>query len=539
MKLASQHILAAALCALGPLSASGIAVADTVASPLVQDNLAVYPIRAAASGSDGLTSIAQAVRDGGAKIYRDSDGRVAIDNQSGSTVFVPMGTLFVGGTQDQVSAGGMTIPPGAHVTIDTYCVDPFRNTARAGEDPDAYTTSGLLVPWRTAKLSMLSNASTSLPVDDIRQSGVWWSIDTLRTRLEARLGEPLEPPAQPQWTRNLSSENRGVTALAARASTWTSSLPLALHNARLEQAQASYVAALGQAPSGKIVGAAFAINGSIAGAEVYHDPALAAALWPQLVRAYATEALATRPFARKRPPSVAAVREFLNPVARATGTGWTIDNTTHILPTSFGLYAEARDSSDTWISRSYLPKLGVSGAAWTPDALAVDILQRGEVNGRLLSELSRDERISFERAGDRWSPVISEMPSPQASSEPSLTSSVDRMANQIAAASQHPMGRQAMLSIAAVLLLVMLAGTMSRAGAWIGPWLRHPGAILPQIAGAVSVSSATTLARVRARVGEGLASCDRPLIPSPLALLGAFRNLAPASRRRATQTQRR
>lgn len=527
MKLRSQHILAAAVCALAPVASPGIAAADTVASPLVQGNLAVYPIRAATSGSESFTPIAEATRDGLAKVYRNSDGRVVVDNQSGSTLFVPMGTLFAGGTQDQVSATGMTIPPGGITTIETYCVDPFRNTARVAADPQAYTTSGLLVPWRTAKLSMLSDASTSAPIDDIRQSGVWWSIDTLRARLEARLGEPLEPATQPDWTSNFSNRNRAVTALAARSSTWTSSLPMALLNSRLEQAQAPYMAALGKAPRGKIVGAAFAINGSIAGAEVYHDPRLATELWPQLVRAYATEALAAGASGRRRLPSVGAVNEFLVSAARSSDAGWTINNTTHVRQSRVGLYAEARDPSDVWVSRSYLPKLAAAGATRTPDALAVDILQRGEVNGRKLSDLSRDERVTFGRAAGVWSAAVSEMASPEASSEQSQTPSTDRLASQIAATSPHPMQRQPMWPIAAILLVVMLAGAMRFAGSWVGVRLRRLGGIVPRIARATTACSARILARLRAGI-------DRPLIPSPFALLGAFRNLV-LMRRRAIQ----
>ena len=155
MKLGSRRIPAAALCALAPASSSGWPQPIRVGSPLVQGNLAVFPIRTATSGSDGLIPIEQATRDGLAKVYRNSGGRVAIDNRSNSTVFVAMGTLFAGGTQDQVSAAGVAIPPGALATIDTYCVDPFRDTPRVGQDPRAYEVSGLLVPWRPAKLTMI------------------------------------------------------------------------------------------------------------------------------------------------------------------------------------------------------------------------------------------------------------------------------------------------------------------------------------------------------------------------------------------------
>ena len=161
---------------------------------------------------------------------------------------------------------------------------------------------------------MLLNSADSDAVWRLRQSGVWWSIDTLRARLERELGTTLNPAASAPWTRDLSSDNPGMRALSSRSSTWTASLPQALSDLRLGKAQAPYMHAFGRVaePGAGVSGAVFAINGRVVGAEVYRSPELFRQMWPHLLRSYATEAIAAKEQGHGHLPSVAAVRSFLS-----------------------------------------------------------------------------------------------------------------------------------------------------------------------------------------------------------------------------------
>ena len=153
--------------------------------------------------------------------------------------------------------------------------------ARQGENPHRFASVGQF-PSRMAKLSMLSGSSDSKAIRDIRQSGIWWSIDTLRSRLSDRLGVEMEPPRAAHWPGDDAQNVRANTVLAARRSSWTSSLPLALENRRLVQAQQGYINALNATAvrGADLIGAVFAINGRVEGAEVYQSTALFRQAWP-------------------------------------------------------------------------------------------------------------------------------------------------------------------------------------------------------------------------------------------------------------------
>jgi hypothetical protein len=340
---------------------SAFALDYQVASPIVHDNMAVYPIKSRATPDrQVLLTLDKAIHGGLAKIHETTDHRVTVDNDSGLAIFVPFGTLLTGGLQDQVVGNGVLVPPNAQgVPIYTYCVDPFRSTARPQESADSFQTSGTIIPRQTAKLSMLLSLVSSRAVNRIRQSGVWWSIDTLRTQLEKELGTELEPPKSVPWTRDFSSDNRATLALASRASPWSTSLPMALNNLRLGQSLAPYLQAFDNpafAAAG-VAGAVFVINGQVAGAETYRSPRLFQQMLPHLLRAYATEAIAEKGLPSVPKPSTAAIGSFLSGVTPAGASDWDWKmGATYVSDGQNVLYSENRDADNLWIQATYLPK---------------------------------------------------------------------------------------------------------------------------------------------------------------------------------------
>ena len=91
------------------------------------------------------------------------------------------------------------------------------------------------------------------------------------------------------------------------------SLQLSLENDALKAAQAAYVAAL--EPAGRdgddVVGVAIAIGGRLASADLYPSNGLFRKMWPKILRAAATEAIALKEPAPAAPPTVEAVVAFL------------------------------------------------------------------------------------------------------------------------------------------------------------------------------------------------------------------------------------
>jgi hypothetical protein len=103
------------------------------------------------------------------------------------------------------------------------------------------------------------------------------------------------------------------TPVASQAS--ETSLQLSLENKDLRKQTSEYTDKLSKAPAGKddVVGAVIAVNGEVQSADTYASPKLFKKLWPRLLEAGATEAIAARNEKQKQasPPSIQAVREFL------------------------------------------------------------------------------------------------------------------------------------------------------------------------------------------------------------------------------------
>lgn len=136
------------------------------------------------------------------------------------------------------------------------------------------------------------------------------------------------------------------------------SLQLTLENERLQKAQADFVTALeakGLADD-DVIGVVIAVNGTVTGADIYPSNGLFRKMWPKLVRAAATEALANPAKAATAAPGVADVEKFL--AAAESGEADTralADIAQH--ETKEGadvLKVEARTSDGRWIHRNFL-----------------------------------------------------------------------------------------------------------------------------------------------------------------------------------------
>jgi len=144
-----------------------------------------------------------------------------------------------------------------------------------------------------------------------------------------------------------------------RAKISESSLQLALENKKLDDMRKAYVAALKAAGEAgdDIVGYVFAVNGKINSAEIYESNGLFRKMWPKLLDASATEAIANRADAKAAPPEAKAAHAFLDAPAAAPAKE---------TPLKFGVNRIVRDSAeevmfetslaDGFVHRSYLAK---------------------------------------------------------------------------------------------------------------------------------------------------------------------------------------
>jgi hypothetical protein len=403
---------AGALIALSGAAVPARAFDFAIDSPIVQENLAVYPIRGGGGGGAGVLTLDQAMAQGAARIYERSDGPITIQNLSRTAIFVPFGSLIAGGLQDQVVTRSLVVPPGSgRIPLETLCVDPFRSTARDGESATTFTASNMQFPWGMAKLSIVAGGLESRAAKKIRQAGVWWSIDTMRSGLERAVGGEIEPTRAAHWRTDGDEDTAVRMQFGGREPHWKTGLPLALQSRRLEEAQRPYIDGLKSVgePRGNIVGAAFVINGKVAGAEVYQSRDLFRHMWPTLVRTYATEALARGTAQRQAMPTATAIRALLK---SAEAAPMSMTTTGSQMTTRYGDAAIIVEtaSGKNWIHRGFIPK--ADGSVVSPEAALVQILDAGKIDGRHLNTLDEKDAIVPQRdpASGAWTAAFASAP---------------------------------------------------------------------------------------------------------------------------------
>lgn len=171
------------------------------------------------------------------------------------------------------------------------------------------------------------------------------------------------PDKQAEIWRSVGETQRllaGNLAAPVASDKSRTSLQLTLESERLKAAQAAFVTAL-ETPvgeTGDAVGVVIAVNGRIASAEIYLSHALFAKMWPKLLRAGVTEALASRPTGAVTAPPVAAVEQFLRDAetGKASERAVATFARTETRTSTGALRVEARKADGAWVHRSYLAK---------------------------------------------------------------------------------------------------------------------------------------------------------------------------------------
>ena len=376
------------------LATAALAFDFGVANALSSGNLSVYLVRGSDAASAPLT-VEQGLAGGQFKIYETEKSPIEVENLSGRSIFIQAGDMLKGGLQDQVVAYDYVIGPhSGRVPIQTLCVDPFRSAARTGDSAKLFAAAGGIIPSRAATLALLAQSTSDKTVRKLRQSAVWWSIASLRGELSQRLGHKLESPRRVSWDEKASEDAWTRAFQEQQRSAWKTSLPLALEDQGLTRIERPYLEALLAAGQRNgVIGAVFAINGRVEGAEIYQSGSLFRAMWPKLLRAYAIRALVAGPGDHAAPPSVKDVTAFLD----ATDAGQSRAET----PDAYGvretvdaIATRSAGANGTWVHRGYVAKLAVAEASRSPEAALVAALEAGEIQGVRLTSLDSQEPIA-------------------------------------------------------------------------------------------------------------------------------------------------
>ena len=223
-----------------------------------------------------------------------SVNELSIENISSQEVYVQSGDIVKGGRQDRTLPNDILVKAGSgKLPLDAFCVEHGRWQQRGGESATAFSGSSKTLSSKNLKYAAKVEKS---------QAEVWDKVTKEQKKLSDNVfkGEK-KPNAAPQASASNDVQGQTVTVNDAQGQTATvndarsaSSLQLALENKNLEKLAKEYTddlkAAPAQAPDA--VGFAYAVNGTMTGAEVYANSALFLKLWPKLLESAVNEAIA-------------------------------------------------------------------------------------------------------------------------------------------------------------------------------------------------------------------------------------------------------
>ncbi len=317
--------------------AAATAAEARVSGPYQSGNLSVFLVHADAAAADGSAAdryltLAEALASGHAIVFETGDvNQLEVQNTSKDrTLFIQAGDIVKGGQQDRVLSVDLILPPGSEKTpIAAFCVEQGRWSAREGESAQAFASAAKSLVGRDLKLAAKSARS---------QQDVWNAVAGTQAKLAASVGAEVAAPASPT-SFQLTLENEEIADAVSR--------------------QASALATLVEQHA-DAVGYVYAVNGRISGGDIYASPTLFARLWPRLLEASATEAVAERrDEATGGAATAGAAAAFLAEIDSA-------EPTDQQLPAGVTLISRDSDkaaafetrsiAAEGWIHRSYVAK---------------------------------------------------------------------------------------------------------------------------------------------------------------------------------------
>ncbi len=381
LRFAAPIMFAAA--SLG-MSAAATAAPDAsikIATPHAHENLSIFLVRG--HSAEGLTpaTLEEALTKGTVVVHETGNVReLKIENTGNEPVFIQFGDLVKGGQQDRVLTTSLLLPPrSGQIAIGAYCVEQGRWNSRGVEDATKFSASNAQIFSRKAKVAIArapvaaADQRPAIPAD--RRT---WRNGLGTEPLINQVRPNLEPPAQDAqritqewrprgpsgqgevWESVSSAQNLLAARLAAPMFSEQSktSLQLTLENERLKKAQEAFVTALEPkgATDDDVIGVVIAINGNVTSADIYPSNGLFKKMWPKLVRAAATEALAHPAKDAPSGPSVADVEKFLAAAENSEAQTRAIANVAQheTRESADVLKVEARTSDGRWIHRNFL-----------------------------------------------------------------------------------------------------------------------------------------------------------------------------------------
>jgi hypothetical protein len=352
----------------------GAAVADDgyrVSDPVTHENVAIYFVHGPSRGGPVPLTLEEGLSAKTVRVYETSNvNELAIENLGDQEVFVQSGDIVKGGQQDRALTVSLVLPPhSGRLPIAAFCVEQGRWSKRGNEDVRQFSSAAASVPSREAKIVLRSAPAKIVPRSAPPAQGAAAPVDLAAPAADAGERRDVEGDqagvAERQrevWqevarVQDQLSRRIGRVVISPLSQT---SLQLALESEKLKEAQEGYTKALKAAGEREkdIVGYVFTVNGKPSSAEIYPSNALFRKMWPKLLSANATEAIAAKDSPTEPTPSLASVNAFLKEAEAGKASKRALPHSVELetRDADRALYAETRRKDGTWLYRNYLAK---------------------------------------------------------------------------------------------------------------------------------------------------------------------------------------
>lgn len=308
-----------------------------ISGPYTHKNLTVFFVHGKdlLPGRNFLT-LQEALAQKKVRVYETKDvNELAIRNFSNQDVYVQAGDIVRGGEQDRMISIDFIVPPrSGRMPIAAFCVESGRWSKRGEEQAAYFSSSENFAATKDLKLAAKGSGGGGGS-----QQAVWENVSVAQQKLSTNVAEAVVVSASP------------------------TSYELSVENAKVKETTAAYINALNGLLRNKtdVIGYAFAINGHVNSADVYASHALFTKLWPKLLKATATEAVAEldqKPAAE--PVSQETIHAFLNdseqPKAKAKEVTERVRVVTREDDQNIFFETQDRREKDAWVHRNYIRK---------------------------------------------------------------------------------------------------------------------------------------------------------------------------------------
>lgn len=339
--------LAASIVAAVSTTAAGMGDDYRLTGPYTHRDLAIYLIhREAMDDGPVPLTLEEAMARGSVEVVETGDVEtLVIRNRGEREVFIQSGDIVKGGMQDRVLTVSMVVPPhSGEIPVDAFCVEQGRWSPRNGDTVTGFSASTARLPSRAGRIAAVERLRREIGPDASGgrvesaemslQSQVWDSIRALQANLSQSLESDIADARSP------------------------SSLQLSLESSALASALEDYERALhGLARDHEdAVGYVFAIDGRIDSGDEFGSAGLFRKLWPRLLKAAATVAIAREDAPASGRPTPVEVAVFIDEARAVEPLGKSMPGGTSLetRQTETVSYTEVRRGNGRWVHRSFI-----------------------------------------------------------------------------------------------------------------------------------------------------------------------------------------